>query len=247
VHLDTRIVVATPEGVTLELVLAGLGSRFCARLIDTLIQTVIILALSFGAFLFNDSTWDGYVTAVAVVLGFLVLVAYDVPFETLADGRTPGKSALGIRVVNRDGAGIDFVTSAVRNLLRIVDFLPVFYLVGSITIVTSGHGQRLGDLAAGTFVARERFGGRTVDREPIAFVSVPLEQVISWDVSAVDAEELRVVRHFLDRRLALPWPIRSYFAGQLLQRFWPKVPGLPMNVHPEYILEGIVVAKQGRA
>jgi hypothetical protein len=121
------------------------------------------------------------------------------------------------------------------------------YLVGSISIVATQHSQRLGDLAGGTLVARDRFGGRALDRQVGAPVSVPLEQVLTWDVSAVDAEELRVLRHFLDRRLNLPWPIRSYFAGQLLERFWSKVPGLPMNVHPEYILEGIVVAKQGRA
>jgi uncharacterized RDD family membrane protein YckC len=246
VHLDSRIVVATPEGITLELVLAGLGSRFVARLIDSLIQMGIILALTFGAFVFGGSEWDGYVVATVVVLSFLVMFAYDVPFEVLA-GRTPGKSALGLRVVGRNGEAIDFMTSAVRNLLRIVDFLPAFYLVGSITIVATRHEQRLGDLAAGTYVVRERFGGKSADLQPVAPVSVPLEQVMAWDVTAVDADELRVLRHFLDRRLALPWPIRSYFAGQLLERFWPKVPGLPVNVHPEYILEGIVVAKQGRA
>ena len=58
-------------------------------------------------------------------------------------------------------------------------------------------------------------------------MSVPLEQVLTWDVSAVDAEEIRVLRHFLDRRLVLPWPIRSYFAGQLLERFWPRFRGCP--------------------
>jgi uncharacterized RDD family membrane protein YckC len=247
VHLDNRIVVATPEGVTLELVLAGLGSRFVARLIDSAIQLAIILALSFGAYVFNGSAWDGYVAAGIVVLSFLVVLAYDIPFEVLANGRTPGKGALGIRVVGKDGDAVDFVSSAVRNLLRIVDFLPVFYLVGSIAIVATGHSQRLGDLAGGTLVMRDRFGGRALDRQAVAPVSVPVEQVLTWDVSAVDAEELRVLRHFLDRRLTLPWPIRSYFATQLLERFWPKVPGLPMNVHPEYILEGIVVAKQSRA
>ena len=246
-HLDTRIVVATPEAITLELVLAGLGSRFVARLIDSAIQIAIILALSFGAYVVNGSTRDGYVTAGIVVLAFLVVLAYDIPFEVLAGGRTPGKGALGIRVVGRDGGAVDFVSSSVRNLLRIIDFLPVFYLVGSISIVATQHSQRLGDLAGGTLVARDRFGGRALDRQVGAPVSVPLEQVLTWDVSAVDAEELRVLRHFLDRRLNLPWPIRSYFAGQLLERFQPKVSGLPMNVHPEYILEGIVVANQGRA
>jgi len=247
VHLDNRIVVATPEAITLELVLAGLGSRFVARLIDSAIQLGIILALALGAYVVNGSAWDGYVAAGIVVLTFLVVLAYDIPFEVLANGRTPGKSALGIRVVGRDGGAVDFVSSAVRNLLRIIDFLPLLYLVGSVSIVATQHSQRLGDLAGGTLVTRDRFGGRALDRQQSAPVSVPLEQVLTWDVSAVDADELRVLRHFLDRRLSLPWPIRSYFAGQLLERFWPKVPGLPMNVHPEYILEGIVVAKQGRA
>src|SRR5262245_61461351 len=177
---------------------------------------MIILVLAIGAYAFNDSSWNGYVTASIVVLTFLVIMAYDIPFETMADGRTPGKAALGIKVVSREGAGVDFVTSAVRNLLRIVDFLPIFYFVGSVAIVSTAHSQRLGDLAAGTYVMRERFNGsKTADRVLIAPVSVPVEQVAGWDVSAVNAEELAAVRHFLDRRLALPWPIRSYFAGQL--------------------------------
>ena len=246
-HLDNRIVVATPEGIELEVVLAGLGSRFVARLIDTSIQLVIILVLSLGGYVASGGSWDGYVVAGVVVLSFLVMFAYDVPFEVLNAGRTPGKNTLGLRVIGRNGEPIDFVTSSVRNLLRIIDFLPLFYLVGSIAIVASQHDQRLGDHAAGTLVARERFSGQSIDLQPAAPVSVPLEQVLTWDVSSVDADEIQVLRHFLDRRLAIPWPIRSYFAQQLLERFWPKVPGLPMNVHPEYILEGIVVAKQGHA
>ncbi len=245
-HLDNRLVVATPEGIELDVVLAGLGSRFVARLIDSSIQLAIIFLLTFGGFIAGGGEWDGYVIATVSVLAFGVMFAYDVPFEVLNNGKTPGKSALGLRVIGRNGEPVDFVTSAVRNLLRIVDFLPLFYLVGSVAIVWSQQDQRLGDMAAGTHVARERFGGRNV-AEPVAPVSVPLEQVLTWDVSAVDDEEIRVLRHFLDRRLVLPWPIRSYFAGQLLTRFWAKVPGLPMNAHPEYILEGIVVAKQARA
>jgi uncharacterized RDD family membrane protein YckC len=247
VHLDSRIVVATPEGIELEVVLAGLGSRFVARLIDSLIQLAVILALTIGAAALTGGDANGWAVAIVVVLVFLVLFAYDIPFETLAAGQTPGKRAFGLRVVSRNGAPIDFVTSSVRNLLRIVDFLPIFYVVGSASIVATGECQRLGDLAAGTHVTRERFGGRGGERQPAAPMSVPLEQVLQWDVSAVDAEELRVLRHFLDRRLSLPWPIRSYFAGELVQRFWPKIPGLPVNAHPEYILEGIVVAKQARA
>ena len=91
-----------------------------------------------------------------------------------------------------------------RNILRIVDFLPVFYLVGSISIVATQHDQRLGDLAGGHARRARPLRRPALDRQVGAPVSVPLEQVLTWDVSAVDAEELRVLRHFLDRRLTLP-------------------------------------------
>ncbi|MGQ0824414.1 MAG: RDD family protein [Actinomycetota bacterium] len=246
-HLDNRITIATPEGVTIELVLAGLGSRFVARLLDTLIQVIAILALVLiAAVAAGGFDLGGVVTAFVLVGAFFILFLYDIPFEVMAGGRTPGKSATGIRVVGNNGEPVDFVTSAVRNLIRIIDFLPGVYLVGSIAIVATEKGQRLGDLAAGTYVARERFGGRAPDA-PVAPMSVPVSHVIDWDVTAVGAEELRIVRHFLDRRLTLPSQIRTYFAVELVKRLWPKVPGLPPDAHPEYILEGIVVAKHARA
>jgi uncharacterized RDD family membrane protein YckC len=247
VHLDNRITVATPEGVTIELVLAGLGSRFIARLLDTIIQIVAILALAVigGAVNQGDDT-SGIMLAGFFVTSFFLLFLYDIPFEVMAGGRTPGKSAVGIRVVGSKGEPIEFVTSAIRNLIRIIDFLPGVYLVGSISIVSTDRNQRLGDIAAGTYVMRDRFGGRGLDA-PVAPMTVVVDHVINWDVTAVDANELQVVRHFLDRRLTLPWQIRTYFAVELVKRLWPKVPGLPPDAHPEYILEGIVVAKQARA
>ena len=242
--LDTRIVVATPEGVTIDVVLAGLGSRFIARLLDTLVQLGIILALSIPAAVFTQ--WSGFAVAGFIVMVFLVMFFYDVPFEVWGGGRTLGKRALGIRVVGTNGEPIDFISSTVRNTLRIVDFLPVFYLVGSISIVATRHAQRLGDLAGGTVVMRDRFSSKaTVTFSPP--LTVPATQVAAWDVSAVGADDVRILRHFLDRRLSLPWNVRSYFAVELVHRFWEKVPGLPQSAHPEYILEGIVVAKQSRA
>ncbi|HEX5097403.1 MAG TPA: RDD family protein [Acidimicrobiia bacterium] len=243
--LDNRLTIATPEGVTIDVVIAGLGSRFVARLLDSLIQLAIILALLFGAGIVATGVSTGVAIAVAIVVIFLVVLAYDIPFEVTGVG-TPGKRAMGIRVVARGAEPVDFVTSSVRNLLRIIDFIG-FYLVGAVSIVSTQHSQRLGDLAAGTLVIRERFGGRKDKPVPIAPITVPLAQVQGWDVTAIDDEELVTVRHFLDRRLALPWPIRSYFAAELVRRLWPKVPGVPHDAHAEFVLEGIVVAKQARA
>jgi uncharacterized RDD family membrane protein YckC len=240
VKLDNRVTFATPEGVALELVLAGLGSRFLARLLDTVIQAALIIALALGV---GATGAPGWIEAISFVFIFLVVFAYDVVFETLNNGRTIGKQVAGIRVLGQSGEPIRFLASAVRNIVRIVDFLPIFYLVGSIAIVTTEHDQRLGDLAAGTIVTRDRFPGVTNMAAPI---TVAPDAVATWDVSAVTSTEVQAVRHFLDRRLELRPPARTYFAHDLVSRLAPKVAGIPPNSHPEYVLEGIVVAKQSR-
>ena len=132
--LDDRVTIATPEGVTLELVLAGVGSRFVARLLDTVIQLLIILALEWGIGLTSAA---GIVRAIAQIMVFLVIFAYDVPFEVLNGGRTVGKLAAGIRVVGTLGEPVTFFTSAIRTILRIADFLPALYVVGVISIVST--------------------------------------------------------------------------------------------------------------
>jgi uncharacterized RDD family membrane protein YckC len=241
VQLDNRVTFATPEGVSLELVLAGLGSRFLARLLDTAIQGILIFALREGVVVAGSPGW---LQGVGVVLVFLVVFAYDIIFETLNNGRTPGKQTAGIRVVGRMGEPIRFLSSAVRNIARLIDFLPALYLIGAISIVVTQHDQRVGDLAAGTIVARDRFPGLS---HATASITVTPDAVATWDVSAIDAGDLRAVRQFLDRRLELSGPARAYFALDLANRLGPKVAGIPPNSHPEYVLEGIVVAKQSRA
>ena len=239
-QLDDRITIATPEGVAIEMVLAGLGSRFLARLLDSVIQLLIIIAL---AVVLGVTGSSGIAIAVFVIMVFLVVFAYDVVLETLNNGRTVGKMAAGIRVVGLMGEPVRFVTSSVRNIARIADFLPVFYLVGTISIVATGHDQRLGDLAAGTVVVRDRFPGLAQLPAPI---TVTPAAVATWDVSAVRPDEVQAIRQFLDRRLSLRWPARSYFALDLVNRVGPRVVGVPPNSHPEFVLEGIIVAKQSR-
>ncbi len=239
-QLDDRITIATPEGVAIEIVLAGLGSRFLARLLDSVIQFSAIIALLLGVAATQGS---GVALGIGLALIFLVVFAYDVAFEQLNHGRTIGKAAAGIRVVGESGEPVRFLASAIRNIIRVVDFLPIFYLVGSISIVATRHDQRLGDLAAGTVVTRDRFPGLT---QPPAPITVTPDAVATWDVSGIRPEEVHAVRQFLDRRLALRWPARSYFAVDLANRLAPRVVGVPPNSHPEYVLEGIVVAKQHR-
>jgi uncharacterized RDD family membrane protein YckC len=188
----------------------------------------------------------GVLAAVLIVLTFLVLFGYDVAFETLASGRTPGKRAAGLRVVRQGGEPPGFLAAAVRNLLRLVDLLPALYAIGVISILFTSRNQRLGDLAAGTLVVRERRPGRSASLLPPASWAAA-DRFAAWDVSAITSFELVTVRRFLERRFELEPHARVHLARDLAERLRPKVVGAPEGTHPEEFLEGLAVAKASRA
>jgi uncharacterized RDD family membrane protein YckC len=240
--LDDRVTIATPEGVELELVLAGVGSRFAAALLDVVIQLGVIFALAVVLVPAGDS---GFVVAVYLIAAFLVIFAYDIVLETWNRGRTVGKLAAGLRVVRLGGEPEGFLTAAVRNFLRIVDFLPAFYVVGVISILMTRRNQRIGDLAAGALVVRERRPAVL----PAGMYLPPTAAGVAvreWDVSAVTAEDVATLRRFLDRRHTLTPGARAHLATDLAARVRPKVVGAAHGWHPESFLEGVVAAKSAR-
>ena len=235
---DTRTI-ATPEGVVLELPLAGLGSRFAAGMVDFMIKGAIVgvVALLFGL-LVGDT---GALIALFLAL-FFITVVYDILFEVRGGGRTPGKRALGLRVVDADGGAVGLRTSAVRNLLRLVEGLPLSYAPAILCILLTRDNQRLGDLAAGTLVVREppAAGGPSF---------APAERparLADWDVSAITAEELSAVRSFLGRRHDFEPGARAALARQLADRLAGRVGGAPAGVAPEQFLEDLARAKASR-
>jgi uncharacterized RDD family membrane protein YckC len=243
VPFDEQVTIATPEGVEVELALAGLGSRFISRLIDSLIQFAITIAFLLVAVRVHS----GWAFAVFFIVYFLVLFVYDIAFEVLRSGRTPGKQVAGLRVVRSGGQPVGFLASLIRNVLRIIDLLPTAYLVGTILIVVTRQNQRLGDIAAGTLVVRERDGRpQAAGWASWSRPTVPAEAVMGWDVSAVTPAEVAAARTFLDRRLTLPPDARHRLAWELALRLGAKVTGIPRDAHPEYVLEGIIVAKDLR-
>ena len=145
--LDTTRVVETPEGVELSLRLSGPVARMLAWLIDTLIRFGLYIALALGLAGKGDLG-----RGLFLILWFVVEWFYPVLFEVIYDGRTPGKRALGIRVVHDDGTPVGWAASVVRNLLRFVDWLPVFYVLGFASMVLNSEFRRLGDIVAGTVV-----------------------------------------------------------------------------------------------
>jgi len=206
VEIEDRLRIETPEGVDLEVTLAGLGSRAGATFVDSLIIGAALVVLLIGAtmlgiFADESSSEFFFVVLGLAALGSLVLtVGYFLLFETLNGGRTPGKAAFGIRVIKMDGAPLGFGAVAIRNLVRLVDSLPGFYAVGIIAIVTSSRNQRIGDLAAGTVVIRDR----KMAVAPSSLVgTIDLAGLPAWDTSAVSEEEVGLIRQYAERRQTL--------------------------------------------
>jgi uncharacterized RDD family membrane protein YckC len=240
VGFEDRLAIATPEGVEVELTLAGVGSRFIAGTTDWLIQILTLTALSL---VLNEAGDVG--AAIYASILFAVLFFYHVLFEILGGGRTPGKRWAGLRVVRSGGRPITFVRSALRNILRVIDILPGFYAVGMATIFITPRNQRIGDLAAGTLVVRDRYGDRRHGEAPSELPSFDPGPALTWDVSAVSADDVATVRAFLDRRYALDPTARSALATELATRLRPRVGGA--GDHPdERFLEMLVAAKVRR-
>lgn len=245
---EDRITIATPEGLTLDVTLAGVGSRLIAAFIDGLIQLAVIVALGWLTFSRFPEAWEeegpsGFLVVFAIinVLIFIVLFAYHALFEALSSGRTPGKRAAGVRVVQVGGRPIDAKAAVIRNLMRLIDILPGMYGIAVIAILVTERNQRLGDVVAGTIVIREKKATSVVSpsaQEPVAGLE-------TWDVTGVTVDDLATVQRFLERRQDLPDESRQRIAVQLAERLRPKVVGAPV-LRAETFLEHLASAKRSR-
>jgi uncharacterized RDD family membrane protein YckC len=168
--LHEEYTIDTPENVSFGFEVAGIGSRFIGALIDTVIITIaltilnillgVVLALV-GADPFNavdeEASWvAGLLMALYVLLNFLLVSGYYIIFELIWNGQTVGKRVAKIRVVRVNGNPVGFLEIVVRNLVRLVDFLPGAYGVGLVVMFFNRHARRLGDFAAGTMVIKEQ-------------------------------------------------------------------------------------------
>lgn len=144
---DSRYSVETPEAITLQADTAGLMPRALAMTADATIRSIIWLFV----FLFIGTRGEAGL-GIAFIIVFLLEWFYPVFFEVLWNGQTPGKKMLGLKVIHDDLTPISWNASILRNLLLFVDFLPVSYVFGSLSIAVSPQFKRLGDLAAGTLV-----------------------------------------------------------------------------------------------
>ncbi|CAM3470962.1 hypothetical protein BZK31_16565 [Pseudomonas floridensis] len=199
--LDTRIAIETPEGIDMILRPAGLVVRSLAFAIDLGIR-----ALALGALFLVLQLFDKLGMGLAAIALFLVNWWYMVLFEVLNQGRTPGKRAMGLRVINDDGTPIAWASSLTRNLLRFVDMLPLAYSVGAVSCLNHPQFKRLGDLAAGTLVIHtDRPTQRPAMPEAEPFV-VPV---------ALQLEEQRALMSLAERQTELS-PARTQELATIL-------------------------------
>src|SRR3989442_15321306 len=149
-----RLEVETPDHVVLRYDLAGAGNRGFAAVLDFLIASLIAFTASMILLFLGTASSGGLLlfSGLAVIVTLVLIWGYFILLEWLWNGQTIGKRAYKLRVINEDGSPARFTAVLIRNLLRLVDFLPAFYGVGVLVIVLSPKSQRLGDLAAGTYV-----------------------------------------------------------------------------------------------
>lgn len=239
--------IVTPEAVVLELNAAGVGSRLLAKLIDLLIQSVMFFVL-FWLVMWSVGMTGGVesvstVAIVAMYLGvFIIVFVLPAGCEMLWRGKTPGKAALGLRVVMMDGSPVTATATITRSVCFIVDlWFGLFVAVGS------ARARRFGDMVAGTFALTERNGGSA--GQPLVFLPPPgLEGYVpTLDVGRMTEEEYVLARSVLIRVAELSSDARYHLclrtADLLSRRFGtPR----PQWLAPEPYLICIASAYQRR-
>jgi uncharacterized RDD family membrane protein YckC len=224
----------TPEQIALELPLAGIGSRFLALAIDTLIQSVfyLITAMIFiftlplgsSVFMFLPKLVG---PALAIFILFAIYWGYFAFFESIWSGQTPGKRYAGIRVIKESGRPINAFDAIGRNLLRAVDGLPGIYGVGLVCMMFNQQSRRLGDFVAGTVVVHEK---PTADVRPSSWNTSDREASVAPGMTHISPEELVLIETYLHRRWDLDKYVRVNTAVQIADRIKAKT-GLQPQPH----------------
>src|SRR4051812_12808227 len=216
--------IETPEHVDVQFELAGVGSRLAAGLLDLLLLFFGLLALwigggaIIGSLVSSPTMVRSWLSAGLIILTFCLMWGYFTLFEALNGGRTPGKQALGIRVVMDTGHAVTPGAAVVRNLVRFVDSLfPMPVVPAVLSIFLNSSNKRPGDMAAGTIVVRDRptdwaIGAKQIAAEPQA--TDPIET----GPPDLSEDEFRLLDRFLGRLNELTPEVQARITADLVRR-----------------------------
>ena len=238
-----KLTIDTPEQISLEYPLAGLGSRFLALVLDSLLQGAIALVVVLIVILLMPGmdalSPEGvkWLIAFWIFVGFLLYWGYFALFETIWKGQTPGKRVLGLRVIKENGGSIGASEAMSRNLLRAIDSLGG-YAVGILTIFLNKQNKRLGDYVAGTVVVHEH---AAKEAQPYWNTRETSSDAL-YTVQDMRPEEVEVLESFLARRIELEPQVRYRLAAQMAERMASRL-NLPPEQQPknaEDLIEAVV-------
>ncbi|OGF45743.1 MAG: hypothetical protein A2452_01605 [Candidatus Firestonebacteria bacterium RIFOXYC2_FULL_39_67] len=251
--------VLTPENVEYSYELAGIGSRLLAAVYDFCVQVLVLTGImlllvlasvvsGLGTGIGNYGEWTGYILiGLAIIVVFMIFWGYFIFFEIIWDGQSPGKRHARIRVVKDGGYPVSFYASLVRNLFRIIDFMPFMYGIGVVSMSVNKHCKRLGDLTAGTIVVKEGFAKvPEVVTENMPLSYTPDKVIINLD--KITPEDYDVIRQYLQRRYEIEnETARKNLADMLAAKYLKR---LEMSGHPfetgDIFLKAIAIQYQER-
>lgn len=238
--------VVTGEAVALDLRAAALPSRVVAGFLDALAQSIALFLLLIVVGAVSSQTSGAAAAALSIVVFVLVLVGYPVVFETLLRGRTPGKAAMGLRVVRDDGGPVGFRQAFVRGLAGAFVERPgiTFFLAGVLSMLLNSRGKRLGDLLAGTVVLQERVAASG------GVVAVMPPPLAGWaaglDLSGLSDGVALQARQFLARSGELTPQARDDLGGRLVTAVTAAVTPPPPTGTPGWAVLSAVLAERRR-
>jgi uncharacterized RDD family membrane protein YckC len=239
--------IITPEAVVLDFERAGAASRTIAFAIDALALTATLVVLVVASVAVLGDSAEGTGAALFAVFTSLgMVIVWFTAFETLWRGRTLGKAAMGLRVISADGTTVRFQQAFLRAAVGLVDFflVPIGF-VAVVTVLLSPRDQRLGDMAAGTLVVRERSASQFVAP---AWFPAPRgweRYAASLDVAAIDERTYGLVRSYLLRVHELTAGARDHLAVRLANPVAVKMGHKPPSyVHPHLFLVCVAAAWQ---
>lgn len=257
----------TPENIAFSYTIAGIGSRFLAAIIDTFLLFIVqlfLVGVLFGfihLFNVNDSNDMAMSIMLAVwgVVSFAFFWGYYIFFEMFWNGQSPGKRLIRLRVVREGGRPITFGASAIRNLIRVIDFLPSFYGLGVVVMFIDRHARRLGDFAGGTLVVKERASvsldsllvraeqgaGTSVSRADMlrmaAAPGVPASAAPTIpNIHLLSNNEYDLIQEFLWRRTELGKESRERLGKQLVEKIAATLSVSVSHADREPFLEQVV-------